>query len=106
MKELESFSILDVPDAVISRVARVVSATEKSGIRVDWLDCIIGEISSCQDHAALAKKEERLSIRVTELSEELGGAKQQLGEVRAEMVLRNFCPRPVPNGKIYIIADS
>lgn len=38
MEELESFSILDILDSVISRVAQVVVATEKSGIRVDWLD--------------------------------------------------------------------
>lgn len=35
MEELESFSILDILDSVISRVAQVVVATEKSGIRVD-----------------------------------------------------------------------
>lgn len=52
MQELESFSILDVPDLVISRVARVVFAAKKLGIRVDWLDRvnwldrIISEISS------------------------------------------------------------
>lgn len=34
VQELESFSILDVPDSVISRVARVVAAAEKS-IRVN-----------------------------------------------------------------------
>lgn len=61
VRELESFSVLDVPDAVISRVARVISAAEKSWIRVGWLDRVIYDISSRQDHAALANKEERLS---------------------------------------------
>lgn len=32
VQELESFVILDVPDKVIPRVARVISAVEKSGI--------------------------------------------------------------------------
>lgn len=45
VQELESFAILDVPDKVISRVTRVVCATEKSGVRVDWLDRVIGEVA-------------------------------------------------------------
>lgn len=61
VQELESFAVLDVPDEVISRVARVVSAAKKSGVRVDWLDRVIGEVSSRRDHAILATKEGRLS---------------------------------------------
>lgn len=83
VQELESFSILDVPDVVISRVALVVSAVEKSGIRIDWLDRLIGEVSSRWDYAALAQQEEHLSIWVTELHEELG---------RAETTWRDSCP--------------
>lgn len=60
VQELESFAILDVPDEVISRVARVVSTVEKSGVRVDWLDRVIGEVSSKRDHALLANKENHL----------------------------------------------
>lgn len=32
LQELESFVVLDVPDVVISRVARMVSTAEKSGV--------------------------------------------------------------------------
>lgn len=56
VQELESFIILDVPDEVISRVARVVFVAEKSGVRVNWLDRIIDEVSSKHDHAILADK--------------------------------------------------
>lgn len=105
VQELESFSIPDVLYVVISRVTWVVFAAEKSGIRFDWLDRIIGEISSRWDHATLARKQKHLSTRVVELREELGKAEQQLGDVRAKMTLRNFCPGVVSNDKICIIAD-
>lgn len=44
VQELESFSVLDVPDEVIAGVAKVISTAEKFGIRVDWLDRAIGDI--------------------------------------------------------------
>lgn len=106
VQELESFAILDVPDKVISRVTRVVCAVEKSGVRVDWLDRVIGEVSSRRDHAILANKESRLSNQVAQLREELGRAEKQLGVVRAEMALRNFCTGVVANERICIIANS
>lgn len=90
---------------MITRVVRVVSAAEKSGIRVDWVDRVIVEICSQKDRAVLAQQEEQLSTRVAELREELGRTEQQLGEVRAETTLRNFCPRLVSNDKICIIVD-
>lgn len=65
----------------------MVSATEKSGIQVDWLDRVIDENCSRRDYTVLAQQ---LSKRVTELREERGRGEQGLGEVRAEMALRNF----------------
>lgn len=69
----------------------MISVEEKSGIRVDWLDHVIGEVSSRWDHAVLANKETHLSNQVAKLREELGRADEQLGEVRAKMALRNLC---------------
>lgn len=83
VQELESFAILDVPDEVISRVARVVSVAEKSGLRVDWLNRVIGEISSRRDLAILENKEDHLSNQVARLREELGRAEEELRVVRA-----------------------
>lgn len=54
VQELKSFSILDVLDSVISRVAWVVVATKKSGTRVDWLDRVIDEIRAQRGHSVLA----------------------------------------------------
>lgn len=105
VQELESFVVLDVPDEVISIVARVVSVAEKSGVRVDWLNLIIDEVSFKRDHAALAIKTSHLSNQVAKLREELGKAEGELGVVRAEMAPMNFYTGPVANEKICIIAD-
>lgn len=105
VQELESFSALDVPDEVIARVARVISAAEKSGVRVDWLDRAIGDICSRREHADLASRRERLSNRAAVPREELKKVEDELEGVCAEMSLKNFAPGPVPNDKICIIAD-
>lgn len=104
MHELES-SILDVLDSTISRVARVVVVAENFGIRVDWLDRVIGVICARKEHSVLVQQEEQLSTQNAKLCEEAGRAKQRLGEIRVEMAFRNFCPGPVVNEKICLIAD-
>lgn len=53
VQELESFSILDVIDLLIPRVARVVAATKKTGIQIGWLDRIISNIYAKRDHSSL-----------------------------------------------------
>lgn len=44
VQKLESFVILDVPDEVVSWMARTVDAVEKMGNQIEWLDSVIGEI--------------------------------------------------------------
>lgn len=43
---LECFSNLNVPDQVVSKVARTVTAAEKMGIQIRWLDKVIGNFSA------------------------------------------------------------
>lgn len=81
VQELESFAILDVPDEVIYPIALVMSAVEKSRIRVNWLDRPIGEICSKRDHAILAIKGGRLSSRAAKLCGELGRVEEELAVV-------------------------
>lgn len=81
---------MDVPDEVISRVARVMFVAEKSRICVDWLDRAIGEICSKRDHAVLAVKRARLSSRAADLHGELGRVEEELAVVCAEMANKNF----------------
>lgn len=57
VRELKSFTILDVSDMVTSRVARVVAATKKTAVRVGWLDKVISEICVRRDHSTLAQQE-------------------------------------------------
>lgn len=105
VQELESFSVLDVPDEVIARIARVISTAEKFGIRVDWLDRALGEICSRREHAVLEDRRNRLSNQAAKLREELRKVDEELEGVNAEMASRDFVPGPVPNDKICIIVD-
>lgn len=70
----------------------MISATKKSGIWAEWLDCVIGEVSSKRDHVVLADKEGGLSNQAAKLREELGRVEEQLSEVRAKWHLGIFVP--------------
>lgn len=84
-KALESYSFVDVPDEVLSSVARTVATAERMSIRMDWLDGVLGDICLRRDRLALSRKEVELQARLAELLEEVREIEQQLGEVRAEM---------------------
>lgn len=52
-RALESFTFLDVPDEVLSSVARTVTTVERMNIRMNWLDGVLGDICLPRDHLAL-----------------------------------------------------
>lgn len=43
VQAFESFVVLDVPNQVISKVARIVATAEKMGIKIRWLDKVIDD---------------------------------------------------------------
>lgn len=53
VQKLESFKILEVPTQVVSEVAGLVAAAVKMGIKVEWIDRVIGEIGIKKDNYAL-----------------------------------------------------
>lgn len=57
MKKLENFTILDVPDNIVPEVARTVAATEKIGIKLKWIDKVIGDTCSKRDHFTVPARE-------------------------------------------------
>lgn len=58
---LVSLAILEFLEQVIFRVAHVVATAEKGGVRVGWLDKLIGEIYVWRDHFVLTLKDEQIS---------------------------------------------
>lgn len=67
VKKLGNFSILDVPDDAVSKVARRVAAAEKMGNKVGWLDKVIGDVYAKRDHFIMLQKDHGLSARLEEL---------------------------------------
>lgn len=49
----EVFHHLGCPNKVVSKVATTVVVAEKMGIRMEWIDRIIGEIGAGRDHFEL-----------------------------------------------------
>lgn len=91
---------------VASEVARIVAAAEKIGIKLGWLDKVIGGICAKQDNSILIQKNHRLSTRLAELQEEIGKTKQMLTEVQAEMSLRNISSESIDNYSICTIGSD
>lgn len=56
VKKLVTFTILDALDDVVSEVARTVVAVEKMGIKIRWLDKVIGDICAKKYHSILIQK--------------------------------------------------
>lgn len=54
LQGLESFVVLNVPHGVIS----IVATAEKVGVRIRWLDKVIGDICALRDHLVLIQREE------------------------------------------------
>lgn len=50
MLKLRSFNILDVPDNVVSKVAKAIAPTMKIGIWVEYLNQVIGKFSARRGH--------------------------------------------------------
>lgn len=78
---LESFAVLEVPDELVFLVARTIATAEKVGVRIEWLDQVIGDISAWGDHLILKQKEEHRSTWLEELQEETDRVQQMLEEV-------------------------
>lgn len=79
--KLESFNNLDVPDNVVSKVVSTIIAAEKVGIRVEWIDKVIGEIGVRRDHFELLREARLLRIQFEEFHEQMGRLGRRLAEL-------------------------
>lgn len=104
VRALESFTFLDVPDEVLSSVARTVATAERMNIRMNWLDGVLGDICLRRDRLALSRREKELQIRLAGLLEEVRVVEQQLGEVRAEMSVKGLPSGSGDSDKICIFS--
>lgn len=84
-RALESYTFLNVPDEVLSSVARTIATAERMNIRMDWLDGVLGDICLRRDRLVLSRRENELQAHLVGLLEEVREVERQLGEVRAVM---------------------
>lgn len=62
---------MDLLENVVSKVANTVTAAEKTGINVRWIDKVLDEINSRRGHFVLLREARLLKIRLEELQKEI-----------------------------------
>lgn len=77
-RALESYTFLDVPDEVLSSVARTVATAERMNIRMDWLDGVLGDICLRRDRLAHSIRENELQVHLAGLLKEVREVERQL----------------------------
>lgn len=53
--KIGKLTILEIPTQVVSEVADVVY-NDKKGIKIEWIDKVLGEIGANRDHYALLQQ--------------------------------------------------
>lgn len=81
---------MDVPKDVIEEIADVTASATRRGVRVDWLDEVLGRIASKKKHLDLLERMQALEEKLFELDPQRDEITQALPEIDAEMVTNNF----------------
>lgn len=79
VRKLEKHMITDVSTVILEEVTEAAALAAQNGVRVDWLDEVLGRVARKKKHV--------------ELLERIQALKEELAELdRRRMRSRNFCP--------------
>lgn len=75
----------------------MVATAAKMGIKVEWIDKVLGEIAAKRYHFALLQEAWKLRKRIEELESEKEEAEQRLGGINIEMVYKDYSTHTMSN---------
>lgn len=99
VRHLEKFMIMDIPVEVLEEVAEVTASVARNGVRVDWMDKVLGRITTKRRHEDLLKKTQALEDELLELDRRRDEITLTLSEIDAEPVYNNLSHQRVTNYK-------
>lgn len=67
VRRLEKFMIIDVPIDILEEVAEVTASAARMGVRVDWMDEILGKVATKRRHLDLLERTRVLEDKLLEL---------------------------------------
>lgn len=101
--KLEKFTVLIITTEVISEVAEVMGFVENVGIRIDWLDRLIGEMFTEKERNELMQEINMLRLQVEEAEKFLTFSNYQLKQ--AEEQLREEGPASIRDYVIKVLKN-
>lgn len=90
VKKLEKFNILEFSTQVVSEVANIVAIVARMGVKVDWIDIILGEIGAKREHHNLLQEARNLKKKIEQLEREREEAVRCLREIDVEIVYTHY----------------
>lgn len=78
----------------------MANAAATMGIKVGWIDRVLGERGAKKDHFTLLRDARLLRVQLEELQQELDKEGQRLVEPNTEMLYMNFTSYSITNYKI------
>lgn len=97
---------MDVPRDILEEVADVTVSAVRMGVRVDWLDEVLGQIARKRKHVDLLEQTQALEEKLYELDRQRDEITQTLADIEAEMVANNFSVEKVVDYPVRVLRDE
>lgn len=96
--------IMDVPREILEEVTNITASAARMGVRVDWMDEVLGQIASKKKHLDLLERTRVLEDNLLELERQRNEITQSLAEIDAEFVYNNYSLEKVTNYPIQVLS--
>lgn len=103
VRRLEKYTIMDVPRDILKEVADITVLAARMGVRVDWLDEVLGQIVLKKKHLSLLESAQAMEEKLFELDSQRDEITQTLAEIDAEMVANNFSAEKVVDYPVRVL---
>lgn len=94
---------MDVPRDILKEVADITVLAARMGVRVDWLDEVLGQIVLKKKHLGLLESAQAMEEKLFELDSQRDEITQTLAEIDAEMVANNFSAEKVVDYPVRVL---
>lgn len=102
-RKLERYMIMDVPNDVLEEVADITASAARIGVKVDWMDEVLGHVALKRKHLDLLESARALKDKLVELDHQRDEITQALVEIDAEVIYNNFSHDRVTNYPITVL---
>lgn len=97
---------MEIPPQVLSELAYIVATATRMGVKIEWIDRILGEISTKREYFNLLQQAQNLRKEIEQLDREREKALRRLGEIDVEMVYKDNGIHTILNYRTLVVRRS